>query len=96
MATYKRQKEVSEGEDRTEANEPPPSRPKRRRVLMICGHCDRSLPKLTYYRHREAFFNPVSGVWMRQVIDEATQSKQQSDNPCSSDMGCYESNNDII
>ena len=58
----------SDGEREREnvAVEPSYSRPKRRRhYLLHCGHCDSYLSKSAYYRHREAFFNPVSGQWLR-------------------------------
>ena len=38
---------------------------KRRRQSMYCGHCDSYLPKSTYYRHREAFFDSISLTWQR-------------------------------
>lgn len=47
------------------ALEPDIERQKRRRCLMVCGHCDRALPKSTYYRHKRLFFNHVSGTLLR-------------------------------
>ena len=51
---------------------------KRRRFLLHCGHCDRSLPKSTYYRHREAFFNPVSGHWEKDDLQSLGSSSDNS------------------
>ena len=41
--------------------------PKRRRSLLLCGHCDTYLAKSTYYRHRELHFNPVTLLWKRSI-----------------------------
>ena len=40
--------------------------PKRRRSLMFCEHCDRDVSNSTYYRHREAYFNCVTGQWQQE------------------------------
>lgn len=42
-------------------------RPKRRRNLLLCEHCGCCVSKSTYYRHRQAYFNPVSGQWQREA-----------------------------
>ena len=44
------------------------------RRMMFCVHCDSEVPKSTYYRHREEFFDPVTNVWRL----------AGSTNPCSS------------
>ena len=33
------------------------------RRMVFCVHCDSDVPKSTYYRHREEFFDPVTNVW---------------------------------
>lgn len=33
------------------------------RRMVFCIHCDSKVPKSTYYRHREEFFDPVTNVW---------------------------------
>lgn len=45
-----------------------PRASKRKRSLLLCGHCDRYVSKSTYYRHRDAYFNPLLGTWQR--VDE--------------------------
>lgn len=30
---------------------------------MHCPHCEKSVPKSTFYRHRSRFFDPVNAVW---------------------------------
>ena len=46
--------------------------PKRRRCLLLCGHCDRYLSKSTYYRHRDAYFNHASGQWQISHSDDVS------------------------
>lgn len=41
---------------------------RRSRERVFCGHCDEYLPKSTFYRHKDTFFNPVSKQW---VIEES-------------------------
>ena len=44
--------------------EPCPKRRSRERIF--CGHCSEYLPKTTFYRHRDTFFNSVSNEWNKQ------------------------------
>ena len=39
--------------------------PKRRRSFLLCEHCDRYVSNSTYYRHKEAYFNRVTGQWQQ-------------------------------
>ena len=39
---------------------------KRKRDLLLCGHCNNYVSKSTYYRHRDAFFDPVLEKWERE------------------------------
>ena len=38
---------------------------KRRRDRLFCPHCDEYLSNSTFYRHKEAFYNHVSGAWKK-------------------------------
>ena len=35
-------------------------------VRFYCHHCDRMLPRSTFYRHRLIYFDEISGKWMKQ------------------------------
>ena len=39
---------------------------KRVRSKLFCGHCTQLLPKSTFYRHKEKFYNSVSSEWQRE------------------------------
>ena len=47
---------------------------KRKRQLLFCGHCKRSLPHATFYRHRERYYDESSGSWSQlySADDEST------------------------
>ena len=49
-------------------------RPKRRRSLIVCGHCDRALTKSTYYRHKRRYFSHVSGTRFRGDVVQRQES----------------------
>ena len=51
------------------------SESRRCRQKHFCGHCNDYLPKSTFYRHRDSFFNPVSNEWQRR--DNAGSSSHQ-------------------
>ena len=40
------------------------SESRRCRQKHYCPHCNDYLPKSTFYRHRDSFFNPVSIKWL--------------------------------
>ena len=42
-----------------------PCAPKWKRSLLLCGHCDCYVLKLTYYCHHDTYFNPLLGSWDR-------------------------------
>ena len=39
------------------------SKAQRTRIKHLCGHCNQLLPKSTFYRHKDTFYNPVSRQW---------------------------------
>ena len=39
---------------------------KRKRDLLFCGHCEKYVSKSSFYRHRDAYFDPVLGKWERE------------------------------
>lgn len=45
------------------------SEPRRCRQKLFCGHCNDYLPKSTFYRHRDSFFNPASDEWQTRSDD---------------------------
>ena len=42
-----------------------PPQSKRHRSLLLCGHCETYVPKSTYYRHKERYFDVISNQWQR-------------------------------
>ena len=40
---------------------------------IYCSHCMKNVPKSTFYRHRNRFFDPVSGLWNRDSAKVAEQ-----------------------
>ena len=55
------------------------------RQKIFCAHCNDYLPKSTFYRHRDCFFNPVSKEWQKSDADNAGDSFQQRVS-CTSDQ----------
>ena len=55
--------------------------PERKRSLLFCSHCDLYVSKSTYYRHRDAYFNPLLGTWDRVnegcLTDNEASSKEE-------------------
>jgi len=39
---------------------------------LFCPHCDYLIPKTTYYRHREQFYNPIQEVWSAVKLNTTT------------------------
>ena len=31
---------------------------------IFCPHCDEEVPKSTFYRHRDKYFDPLSSEWL--------------------------------
>ena len=69
-----RDTDFSSGTDESEHEwEAAPPQPKRHRSLLLCGHCETYVPKSTYYRHKERYFDVVSNQWQR--LTEASRDR---------------------
>ena len=42
------------------------------RRQLFCPHCDWLVPKSTYYRHREQFYDPIQDVWSAVKVNRTT------------------------
>ena len=46
---------------------------------LFCPHCDCLIPKTTYYRHREQFYDPIQEVWLSAVELNTTTTMPAAD-----------------
>ena len=51
---------------------------KRIRDPLFCPHCDEYLSNSTFYRHKEAFYNHVSGEWKKSDACTSDRSRAKS------------------
>lgn len=42
---------------------------------LFCPHCDRLVPKTTYYRHKEQFYDPDKGSWSTVKVNVTTNAE---------------------
>ena len=52
---------------------------KRRRKTYFCGHCKRILPKSTFYRHRELYYDELCEKWTYALFSSADESEGESE-----------------
>ena len=48
------------------------------RFRVFCNHCDDYIPKSTFYRHKETFFNPVSNSWHKKGGETSPRANRTS------------------
>lgn len=51
----------------------------RRGKRKFCDHCRELVSIATYYRHREAFFDPVKQQWRRSKVRRTCSSSSESE-----------------
>lgn len=56
-----------------------------RRRDIFCPHCECLVPKTTYYRHKEQFYNPFERVWSNVKKCESSASSLSTTHPGSVD-----------
>ena len=66
---------------------------RRRRKFHFCGHCRRLLPKSTYYRHRELYYDDISQKW-NDIQEFSSTSSSDEDQPM--DMGPSEGDSEYF
>ena len=47
---------------------------KRLRSTLFCGHCNRSVPHSTFYRHKVKYYNEISNTWIQNFPDSSSES----------------------
>ncbi len=67
------------------------SKRRRLRGKVMCEHCNQLLPKSTYYRHKDTFYNFVSRKWQR--VDEV-EARSQFSGKLSAAEVCTDSSSD--
>ena len=52
---------------------------------VFCGHCDMKVPRSTFYRHRENFFDEIRQEWLpQQQTSTSTDETVEADKRASS------------
>ena len=71
---------------------------KRRRKTRFCGHCRRVLPKSTFYRHRELYYDELCEKWTDALFsstDESEDERQESVIRHSESNACVEQQGEL-
>ena len=47
---------------------------KRLRSTLFCGHCNRSVPHSTFYRHKAKYYKESNNTWIEKFPDSSSES----------------------